>query len=597
MYIFKNIVKYLILTGLSVLLYFLSRHNYLLFHNIVEMYSIIIAAGIFIVSWNSRSHSENNNLVLLGIAYVFIGIIDFFHVLSYKGMNIFTDYDFYANQLWVGARIIESLSLLVFVMPGFRKVKISYHVVFMFYSAITFIFFLSVFLWKIFPICFVAGVGQTPFKIISEYVICIILLISLIIIIRTRHRYDKALFNQISASIIFTILSEFSFTLYTDNYGVTNVIGHLFKVLSFYLIYKSVIVNTLKRPFDILFRELKETQMILQTAMDQSSAGIAIAKAPGGSLQYVNNAGLMIRGGARDEIVSEIGLDRYVESWRMFSLEGVPMKREEVPLARAIMYGEINSSEFIIRKTEGDDRIVLANAAPIKNEMNEITAGIVVFQDITERKQADEKIRKLLEEKEIILKEVHHRIKNNMNTITSLLSIQAEDQDDPITKNVLLDAAGRVQSMKILYDKLYCSENISEMSLHEYLPYLIQEIVSVFPRGGSVKIITRIEDIILNVRMLSPLGIIINELITNSIKYAFIGRNNGQITVTASRRGDKICITYEDDGPGIPDGIDFENSTGFGMQLVSMLVGQINGTVTIERDSGTRFLIEFDQLM
>jgi two-component system CheB/CheR fusion protein len=216
------------------------------------------------------------------------------------------------------------------------------------------------------------------------------------------------------------------------------------------------------------------------------------------------------------------------------------------------------------------------------------------IRDITDRKLAEKTVQNLLHEKEVILKEGHHRVKNNMNTIYGLLSLQADDQDNMETKNILLDSAGRVRSMMVLYDKLYRSEVNSSLSLKEYLPSLIEEIVSIFPKKSSVKIETDIEDIVCTARILSSLGIILNELITNSMKYAFSGRNDGCIKVTASMKGNRALIVYKDNGPGIPESVSFENTTGFGMQLIGMLVGQIDGTVEILRDNGTCFVIEFD---
>jgi two-component system CheB/CheR fusion protein len=216
------------------------------------------------------------------------------------------------------------------------------------------------------------------------------------------------------------------------------------------------------------------------------------------------------------------------------------------------------------------------------------------IRDITDRKAAEATVQNLLHEKEVILKEGHHRVKNNMNTIYGLLSLQADDQDNIETKNILLDSAGRVRSMMVLYDKLYRSEVNSSLSLGEYLPTLIEEIVSIFPKKSSVKIETEIEDIVCTARVLSSLGIIINELITNSMKYAFSGRNDGCIKVTASKNGNRVLVAYKDNGSGIPESVTFENTNGFGMQLIGMLVVQISGTVEIIRDNGTGFVIEFD---
>jgi PAS domain S-box-containing protein len=139
---------------------------------------------------------------------------------------------------------------------------------------------------------------------------------------------------------------------------------------------------------------LLETQAILQAAMDNSQAGIAIADAPDGRLRYVNDAGLFIRGESRDKIVENIDINQYVVSWQLLDMDERPLEPHEVPLARAIMFGEKNNREFIIRRNQGDDRVVLAKAAPIKNEREEVIAAVVVFHDITERKMAEDALKK-----------------------------------------------------------------------------------------------------------------------------------------------------------------------------------------------------------
>ncbi|PKN91154.1 MAG: hypothetical protein CVU44_20545 [Chloroflexi bacterium HGW-Chloroflexi-6] len=140
--------------------------------------------------------------------------------------------------------------------------------------------------------------------------------------------------------------------------------------------------------------ELHKSHALLQAALDQSPAGIAIADAPDGTLRFVNNASLRIRGSDRQSIVDGVGINQYAASWQLLDLDGRPLRTDEVPLARAVMFGETNSREFIVRRASNDDRIVLGNAAPIKDDSGKVVAAIVVFTDITERKQMEDALRK-----------------------------------------------------------------------------------------------------------------------------------------------------------------------------------------------------------
>ncbi|OHD22528.1 MAG: hypothetical protein A2Y38_18460 [Spirochaetes bacterium GWB1_59_5] len=215
--------------------------------------------------------------------------------------------------------------------------------------------------------------------------------------------------------------------------------------------------------------------------------------------------------------------------------------------------------------------------------------------DIDEQKKADEKIKRLLAEKEIVLREVHHRIKNNMNTMRSLLSLQAGNSKDSLAKEALEDAGKRMRSMESLYDKLYRAENFSRLSMVAYLPSLVDEIMANFQNGKRIHVEKDIEDFYLDVERLQPLGIIINELLTNSMKYAFTGRNDGLITVMAIKYDDTIAVTVQDDGNGIPESVSFDDPAQFGFQLVQALALQLQGTVRVQRDNGTRVILEFKQ--
>ncbi len=236
-----------------------------------------------------------------------------------------------------------------------------------------------------------------------------------------------------------------------------------------------------------------------------------------------------------------------------------------------------------------------ATANPIKDETGKVVLNLTYASDITERKMAEEKVKALLAEKELVLAEVHHRIKNNMTTISSLLAMQAGTLSDPAAIAALDDAVNRVYSMMLLYDKLYQSPDYSEISTADYLPELVNEIVSNFPNRNTVTVETRIEDFNLRVAKMQPLGMILNELLTNAMKYAFIGRNDGKILVEAVLTGERALFAVADDGRGLPEGIHFGSTTGFGLSLIGGLAKQMKGTIRIERGGGTRIVLEFDK--
>ncbi len=222
------------------------------------------------------------------------------------------------------------------------------------------------------------------------------------------------------------------------------------------------------------------------------------------------------------------------------------------------------------------------------------TALLGVTRDITDRKKAEETVKYLLNEKEILLKEVHHRIKNNMNAMKSLLSLHSRSLDIPEAISALQDAISRIESMGVLYDKLYITESYQDISIKEYLPQLINEISLMFPDRQDIKIETQVDDFTLDTKIIFPLGIIVNELLTNAMKYAFTGRESGLIEISAILKGNHVTIIFKDNGVGIQEFIGSEQQKGFGITLIGLLTEQIKGSYKIETNSGTKFIIEFD---
>ena len=245
-----------LLVGGAVLLglYLAKLYNYLLFHTVVEIFSVVVACGIFMIAWNTRRIMNNNYFLLVGIASLFVAGIDLLHTLAYKGMRVFPGYSLdLATQLWIAARYLQCLALLV--APWFldRKLKVGW--TFTAFGAATALLLTAIFA-GVFPACFVEGVGLTPFKIGSEYLVCLLLLGALFFMHKKKTAFDQGVVRLLASAIVAFIAAELAFTLYSEAYGISNAVGHFLKVAGFYFIYKALIETGLARPYDLLFREL-----------------------------------------------------------------------------------------------------------------------------------------------------------------------------------------------------------------------------------------------------------------------------------------------------------------------------------------------------
>lgn len=221
--------------------------------------------------------------------------------------------------------------------------------------------------------------------------------------------------------------------------------------------------------------------------------------------------------------------------------------------------------------------------------------GILGIRHIfLEWKIAQTKIATTLNEKKVLLKEVHHRIKNNMSVIRNLLSIQSDNIKIPEATAAFQDAIARIDSMGILYDKLYLTESYTNVSIKVYLSQLIDEIFQMFPDRRSIKVEKQIDDFTISTEIIFPLGIIVNELITNAMKYAFPNQDNGLIQISAVKKENNITLVFEDNGIGIPELLNHEKQKGFGLTLIELLTDQIGGNCKIERTNGLKYIIEFE---
>ncbi len=237
-------------------LYAVSRTNYLLFHGLVETFSVVVALSVFVIAWVAWKYMENAYLLILGVAQLVLGVLGLLHLLAYPGMSVFQVPGYPSNQLWIAGRYVDALTFLVaFAFLSVRR-RPNRFALLAIYGAVTAAIVASIFRWRIFPVCFVEGVGQTPFKVASEYVVIGLLAASLALLHANRDRFEPRVRRAIATSLVASMAAGVAFSLYASPVGPFNLAGHLLRLVGVAMIYVALVHTCLDRPFDLVFREL-----------------------------------------------------------------------------------------------------------------------------------------------------------------------------------------------------------------------------------------------------------------------------------------------------------------------------------------------------
>jgi PAS domain S-box-containing protein len=260
-------------------------------------------------------------------------------------------------------------------------------------------------------------------------------------------------------------------------------------------------------------------------------------------------------------------------------------------------------TEFRIRKADGNYIPVESIAQNLTNVPG-IQGVVATTHPIEERKKMEENLISSLEEKKILLKEIHHRVKNNMQIISSLLNLQKKYVDDAEAVNVLKESQNRVKSMSMIHENLYKSKNFTKVNISDYIRKLVLDLFYSYAiEENHIKHVIEVEDVMLNIETAVPCGLIISELVSNSLKYAFptdlgiVDRKKGELRVLLKPINDNYELIVRDTGVGLPKDLDFKNTNSLGLQLVNNLVDQIDGKIEIDNNDGTEFKITFKELI
>lgn len=323
----------------------------------------------------------------------------------------------------------------------------------------------------------------------------------------------------------------------------------------------------------------------LSTAVEQSPTSVVITDIEG-NIEYVNPKFEEITGYTFEEAVGKNprilktdlhNLDWYKKLWG------------------TLCNGEVWHGEFRNKKKSGEIYWEKASISPIKNESDQITNFLAVKEDITKSKMTNELLISSLHEKENLLKEIHHRVKNNLQVISSLLSLQSDYIEDDHTKELFNESRNRIKSMALIHERLYQANNLAQIDFSEYINDLVNGLLRTYrSKSQLVKLNLKTDLIYLPIDYAVPCGLIINELISNALKYATVGKNEINLDVLFNVDGKNCSLIVADDGPGIPQNIALGNTSTLGLQLVNDLAQQLEGTLTLNRDKGTEFILNFN---
>jgi PAS domain S-box-containing protein len=310
---------------------------------------------------------------------------------------------------------------------------------------------------------------------------------------------------------------------------------------------------------------------------------------PDGTILDVNNATTEIAGLSQKELIGE----------NFTELKIIPPEDMKYHLNRisSLLKGEdIEPFESRFIDKNGDIHWVLVRFTAVKGN-KDVNYILGIATDITEYKIATNEIKSSLREKNILIQEIHHRVKNNMQIISSLLNLQKQYVDEKEAVNVLMESQNRVKSMSLIHEKLYLSKDLTHINFAEYIESLVMNLFYTYNvKENIIKPILEIDDVNLNMETAVPCGLIISETISNSLKYAFPNEMTGEIYISLKSIEDKYELIIRDNGIGLPDELDFNNLDSLGLLLVNNLTDQIDGELKINNYSGTEFKITFKEL-
>lgn len=594
--------------GLLVLIFQISmKQNFLLFHTIVELSAIVIAFAVFIVTWNTRKIIDNNYLYFVGMAYVFIGTLDLLHTITYPGLNIIPGTIYYTNQFWIATRFLEALTFIMGFWFLKRKKVLNGDITILTYCLITILLTLSILYWKIFPVCYIAGTGQTAFKITAEYVVIAMLFLAGCLLYSSRNSFSPSVFRLLMLSVFFAILSEFCFTLYVSIFSLPTEIGHYAKLISFFLIYKANVETGFTKPTELIFKDLKDNEEKYRTLTENLPELI---------FRFDRSFRCLYANYALQQFLS---MKQESYTGRKLSHLGLPASFEHLLIKMLITVKQTKLTQetnFDLNEGNYANSFAIQVIPEYVLEDHEGTY-LVICYDITDLRITERRLMELNNTKDKFFSIIAHDLRN---PFTSLISFS-----ELIYKNVNRLSPEKIENLAmrmndsakqayiLLENLLHWSKmqtgvlkpDLQELDVIE----LLKEIKHISSSTAIAKgIEIKLEElpaakIIADKQMMST---ILRNIIANAIKFSYA---NGSIVLKAAERQHEVLFSVMDSGVGIEKqnadllfktdssfstpGTQNEMGTGLGLRLCREFVEISGGSIWLESEPGLGTTIYF----
>jgi len=559
-------------------------------HTLLEMVSILVSGLIFAVVWHAPPRRLALNMTVLACVFVGVALLDFSHLLSIQGMPHYVtpSSSEKAIDFWLAARLLAAAGLLFIAMKDAQTVDarpVRYGLLGSVLALVAVTHWLFLLHPELLPRTYVQGTGLTAFKKNAEYGLIglnIAAILALLWRMRGPLSFDGA---YLLGALACMAMSEFFLTLYSEVTDIYLVIGHIYKIFSYLFLYQMVFVETTSRPY----RELKESQRQLQRS---ETFARTIAENVPGMLGYWDT-----------ELRCTFANQAY-QAWfgrtatemngvSMQELMGEALFQKNEPFVRAALAGVDQKFERTLVKPDGEVGYTWAQYI-VQWQNGKVIGFLALVTDITEIKKIQQSLQLSLHEREALLKEVHHRVKNNLQVVTSLLRLESRRSDLPATKAALKAMQERIRSMALLHESIYREGTFASIELGDYLRQLATQTFSaLLAAPGTIHLCLELGAVQLGLDQALPCGLLISELLTNALKHGFPDGRMGEVCLELQSLDNDADwrLRVSDNGVGLPHDWVTKRQNSLGLQLVSNLASQCGGTLKI--GPGPVFTVDF----